>query len=281
MTTNHTEFKPTDVYKNIQRLDAYLKQKRYYFVSLWAQPKIGKSRFTMTAPKPLYLLSFEPEGPRSALENCLAEGVIKLNDTFVDEIVYNALDGQVPISWSMDDEYEIYHYFLEQVNNIIHDKNNEGGTVAIDTGTTYWDICHAVEMEGITAVRKKQEKTVMRFDWKIPNKAVKQFADSVRSAHMNIIMTHQAGPIYRSGEDTGRWQYNGNTRIPYWVDTQIKLDREVGKDEDGSYVNRWFEVESCRINQVLEGRKVYDPSWDRLIGFLQDPDNKEYLEEDG
>ena len=61
-------------------------------MSVWAGTGIGKSYFGLTAPKPIYFLSLEPDGPYWSLKTALDNGTIKQEDIVIDEVIRNALE---------------------------------------------------------------------------------------------------------------------------------------------------------------------------------------------
>lgn len=144
---------------NFKSLEDYLKDRRRIVMSVWAGTGIGKSYFGLTAPKPIYFLSLEPDGCYWSLKNALDNGVIKPEDVKVDEVIRNALGvDNVPLVRGLVEEVKIYKYMKDIIEQVIAE-GDSNGTLVIDTGTTWNHIMQEVEMEDISRKRKGQEET--------------------------------------------------------------------------------------------------------------------------
>ena len=64
---------------NFESLENYLQNRRRIVMSVWAGTGVGKSYFALTAPKPVYFLSIEPEGAYCSMQNALENELIKMN----------------------------------------------------------------------------------------------------------------------------------------------------------------------------------------------------------
>ena len=140
---------------NFENLEKYLDTRRRIVMSVWAGTGIGKSYFGLTAPKPVYFLSLEPEGPYWSLQTALANGTIKLEgDVKVEEIIRSALGtDDVPLVRNLIDDTKIYRYMKEVVEDVLS-SGDDNGTIVIDTGTTWNQMMQEVEMEDINRKRK-------------------------------------------------------------------------------------------------------------------------------
>lgn len=268
---------------NLQPLEDFLKFKTTFIMSIWGQPKVGKSFFTFTAPKPLYHLSFEPEGPYWAIRNAHKLGYIQNGDAEFDDIIPNALNGNVPPVRTEGEDITVYRYFQEQIQDIIKEGKDKGGTGIIDTATTLWDVCQTAEMEEINKRRRKQEKDNMPQDWRPANRAMTQLMDSLAGSGMNWILVHRGTEDWGIKEGKGlgplgTWSIQGNNKLPYLVDVQFRIGPGRTQTKRSQKVNketRSLTIEHCRIDNALEGEVLENPDWDTLVDFLLHPEEFE------
>ena len=205
---------------NFESLEDYLGNRRRIIMSVWAGTGVGKSYFGLTAPKPIYFLSLEPEGPYWSLQTALENGTIKSDDVKIDEVIRSALGAEdVPLVRTLVDEVKIYRYMKETIENVIAE-GDDNGTIVIDTGTTWNQMMQEVEMEEITRKRKSQGRDLFPFDYRYANKAMKSSIDAIRNSNLNCIITHHGSNVYNAkGEKTQRTEISGNNQLPQWVDT--------------------------------------------------------------
>ena len=245
---------------NFESLEDYLGNRRRIIMSVWAGTGVGKSYFGLTAPKPIYFLSLEPEGPYWSLQTALENGTIKSDDVKIDEVIRSALGAEdVPLVRTLVDEVKIYRYMKETIENVIAE-GDDNGTIVIDTGTTWNQMMQEVEMEEITRKRKSQGRDLFPFDYRYANKAMKSSIDAIRNSNLNCIITHHGSNVYNAkGEKTQRTEISGNNQLPQWVDIQIQLRYSQEMKE------RYAIVEKCRINVEKIGEEIDNPSFDSVI----------------
>ncbi len=245
---------------NFKSLEDYLKDRRRIVMSVWAGTGIGKSYFGLTAPKPIYFLSLEPDGCYWSLKNALDNGVIKPEDVKVDEVIRNALGvDNVPLVRGLVEEVKIYKYMKDIIEQVIAE-GDSNGTLVIDTGTTWNHIMQEVEMEDISRKRKGQGRDLFPFDYRYANKAMKSSIDAIRNSNLNCIITHHGQSVYNSkGEKTTRMEISGNNQLPQWVDLQIQLHYSEQSHQ------RYATVQKCRIDVSKIGEEIDDPSFDSVL----------------
>ena len=245
---------------NFESLEDYLGNRRRIIMSVWAGTGVGKSYFGLTAPKPIYFLSLEPEGPYWSLQTALENGTIKSDDVKIDEVIRSALGAEdVPLVRTLVDEVKIYRYMKETIENVIAE-GDDNGTIVIDTGTTWNQMMQEVEMEEITRKRKSQGRDLFPFDYRYANKAMKSSIDAIRNSNLNCIITHHGSNVYNAkGEKTQRTEISGNNQLPQWVDIQIQLRYSQEMKE------RYAIVEKCRIDVEKIGEEIDSPTFDSVI----------------
>jgi hypothetical protein len=245
---------------NFESLEDYLGNRRRIIMSVWAGTGVGKSYFGLTAPKPIYFLSLEPEGPYWSLQTALENGTIKSDDVKIDEVIRSALGAEdVPLVRTLVDEVKIYRYMKETIENVIAE-GDDNGTIVIDTGTTWNQMMQEVEMEEITRKRKSQGRDLFPFDYRYANKAMKSSIDAIRNSNLNCIITHHGSNVYNAkGEKTQRTEISGNNQLPQWVDIQIQLRYSQEMKE------RYAIVEKCRIDVEKIGEEIDSPTFDNVI----------------
>lgn len=247
------------------RVDEYLRARRQFVISVWGEAKTGKSAFILTCPRPIFLLSFEPDGPYWALKNALDANIIGPDDVYIDEVIKNALGDSPPIQRTVDEDKAIYNHVQQQINYIL--KNEGRGTLGIDTGTTYWNITEIVEMDDITSKRKRQGQELFTFDWRYANAAMKKTMDTIRSGRLHCVITGHASPKYNlKGQRLNTWEYQGNHQLPRWVDIHMRLRYDQEYDEKGP--RHWAVVEACRLDLTKKGIEIDNPTFDTVIDRL-------------
>lgn len=261
--------------KKLMSVDEFLTRRLRAFLSLWAETGVGKSKFILGAPKPIWLLSFEIEGPYWAIKNSYENNDFGDEDILVDEVIKNALDtDDVPAVRTIAQEADIWSYTQEAVESICRIANREklNGTIAIDTQSTLTGVVQEVEMEEIIAKRKAQGKDEpFMFDFGAPNKAFKRLFDHIRqTTSLNLIVTAHAKAIFnKKGEDTGRWEYSGSSRLREWVDVHGELwYKEPRRDSEDKIIKAsksGFIIEKCRIDRQKVGLDVDNPTFDSVM----------------
>lgn len=252
--------------KNLISVADFVKTRDRLFCSGWAGPGEGKTYFCLGFPSPIYMYSFEPEGPLWALRTALHNGLIEPDDVYVDEVIPNALKtGDFPLIRDTEEEHKIYDYFKDAVDYVCRTETQ--GTIAIDTGTTFNQITQEVEMEEIVKKRKRQGKSEpYKFDFGHANRATKHFIDRLRASSMNLVIVHHAREKYNSkGDATGRFEYQGSGQIVRWVDVHGRIQYKV---REGEEPDSWMDIEKCRLDRSKIGTEVENPSYETLMKAL-------------
>tara|TARA_Y100000758_G_C16068404_1_gene427068 strand:+ start:7191 stop:7949 length:759 start_codon:yes stop_codon:yes gene_type:complete len=248
---------------NFESLENYLQNRRRIVMSVWAGTGVGKSYFALTAPKPVYFLSLEPEGAYWSMQNALESELIKAEDIKVNEIIRSALGtNDIPLVRNLSDEVKIYRYMKSVIEDVVSE-GDDNGTLVIDTGTTWNHMMQEVEMEEINRKRKAQGRDLFPFDYRYANKAMKSSLDAIRNSNLNCVITHHGQAVYNAkGEKTQRTEYSGNNQLPQWVDVQIQLKYDVDTKE------RFALIEKCRVNVEKIGEDVDNPTFDNVLNAI-------------
>jgi len=248
---------------NFESLEQYLENRRRIIMSVWASTGVGKSYFGLTAPKPIYFLSLEPEGPYWSLQTALDNKTISNEDVKIDEVIRSALaTDDVPLVRTLVEETKIYRYMKQVIEDVIAE-GDDNGTLVIDTGTTWNQMMQEVEMEEINRKRKSQGRDLFPFDYRHANKAMKSSIDAIRNSNLNCIITHHGSSVYNAkGEKTARTEISGNNQLPQWVDVQIQLRYSLESKE------RYAIVEKCRIDIDKIGEEIDNPTFDKVIEVI-------------
>ena len=248
---------------NFESLENYLQSRRRIVMSVWAGTGVGKSYFALTAPKPVYFLSLEPEGAYWSMQNALQNELIKPEDVKIDEIIRSALGtNDIPLVRNLSDEVKIYRYMKSVIEDVVAE-GDDNGTLVIDTGTTWNHMMQEVEMEEINRKRKAQGRDLFPFDYRYANKAMKSSLDAIRNSNLNCVITHHGQAVYNAkGEKTQRTEYSGNNQLPQWVDVQIQLKYDADTKE------RFAVIEKCRVNVEKIGEDVDNPTFDNVLNAI-------------
>lgn len=245
---------------NFENIEDYLANRRRFIMSVWASTGVGKSYFALTAPKPIYFLSMEPEGPYWSLQTALNNEVINKDEIFMDEVIRSALKTKKsPLVRGLTEDTQIYNYIKSQIESIVSD-GEDGGTIVIDTGTTWNQLMQKVEMEEIGKRRKAQGRDFLPFDYRYANEAMKSSIDTVRNSNLNCIITHHGQWEYNGkGEQLNRMKYSGNNYLPQWVDVQVQLRYSAETKQ------RYGIVEKSRIDMSKVGNEIDEPTYSSVL----------------
>tara|TARA_Y100000310_G_scaffold318729_1_gene373149 strand:- start:865 stop:1722 length:858 start_codon:yes stop_codon:yes gene_type:complete len=239
--------------RNLISAEDFVEYRRNVLWTFWGGTGIGKTYLILSCPKPIFLLSCEPEGVYKPVKNAITDGVIKPNELFIDEVIRSALGGDANIVRTVEEEREIFDYVLDQVRDLI--KTERQGTLAIDTGTSLWTITDEVEGEAIREKRKKQGKDeLFRFDYRYANRSFRHIIDAIRASDLNCIISHHDKPVYNAqGQATKRREYSGNNALDQWSDLHFKLSYTPSDDKKD---RRWVTIEKCREDAGVIGLEV-------------------------
>ncbi len=253
----------------------YLEHMSPLLLGFWAETGVGKSYLCLSFPPPVFLVSFEPEGPYWAVKNAIKRKLIRPDQVFINEVIPAAFPDTPPFPRDLGDEKRLYAYVKRELDDIL--ENEPKGTLVIDTGTTFNQTVQEVELEEIRKKRELQKRELFPFDYARPNKVYQQLVDAIRGTELSCVFTHHAAPMYNSqGEKLkDKWEYSGNNKLPQWCDIFGRLRRdmnyydtsggEVLKDGDPRKMRRWFEVEKCRLDDSKVGLEIDNPTYSTLL----------------
>ena len=263
LTRNCKKQEKEKTLNNFESLDTYLASRRRFIISIWAGTGVGKSYFALTAPKPIYFLSMEPDGPYWALQTAIESKLIKPDDVLMDEVIRTSLkSSNPPLVRGLSEDIKIYNHIKNQIEEIISD-GEDGGTLVIDTGTSWNQLMQKVEMEDIMKKRKAQGRDAFAFDYRYANDAMKSSIDAIRNSNLNCVITHHGQPEYNAkGEALNRMKYSGNNYLQNWVDLQLEL-RYTKETKQ-----RYAIFEKCRVNVSKVGSEVDDPNFNNILESL-------------
>ena len=246
--------------KNFESLESYLSNRRRFILSVWAGTGVGKSYFALTAPKPIYFLSMEPDGPYWALETALKNKIITPDSVLMNEVIRSALEtSNAPLVRGLNEDVKIYNYIKDQIEDIV-DNGEDGGTLVIDTGTTWNQLMQKVEMEEIGKRRKAQGRDFLPFDYRYANEAMKSSIDAIRNSNLICVITHHSQWEYSAkGEQLNRQKYSGNNYLPQWVDIMAELRYSPESKQ------RYAILEKCRVDMSKVGNEIDDPNYDAIL----------------
>ena len=139
-----------------------------------------------------------------------------------------------------------------------------------DTMTTFYDILNSATMAPIRKKREKQNKEVFGFDWGERNRSFRGVVEGLRiKTKLNLVLLEHAGPVYRGGEPTGRFESGAPKKVSQWVDMSGKLVYEPEKGLDPKDSDNWILwVDKSRANVALMGKGIYNPTHERLLAAI-------------
>lgn len=192
-------------------------------VSVWGDPKVGKTQFALTFPRPLFLFDWD-HGLEHHLHRVLGQ------DVYISEYNYgSALEPKPEDYIRLQSEFDAdYMAALATI------RRHGSGSIVLDSGTAYWDMVQ----NAFAAHNTRSSK--QRFDYGPPNAYVNQtFALAKLTPGCNLCVIHRAKEKYTAtGQSMNQFVQHGNKAVEYYVQAQIHL-QFVGDRHFGTLESSW------------------------------------------
>ena len=254
------EAKEAEVPVTFQKLSA-AEPIRYLKIAVHGQPKSGKTRFSLTAPGPVYVIATEP-------------GLRPLIRLFPDKEIYFTDVYEVDPTGVFEVEPTKTLAKIDGAVRLIRQKvianPAEVGTVVVDSVTDVWKWVQEWMKMDILKI-DKTARVRQQWDWGYANSKYQNIIMQLLSLPTHLIVTAQdkeqyAGPGQGSGIYTPRWM--GQT--PYWVDIVMGLVK-LGDPETG-IIKYMATIEDSRhmdesLNPIA-GKDMKNPTFEKLQDIL-------------
>jgi hypothetical protein len=221
---------------------------RRLVVSLWGDPKVGKTHFALTCPEPIRYLNLD-------------FGVAELVPRFagkqieVSDLQLADVGSLRECSRILEQFYKDYLWALE---------HSAGGTVVVDTATQVWQLVQTVKLEEVKERRAKKkggdpdEVQLYPYDYAQANVLMSSILR--RALHhegVNTVFIHRSKKRFNArGEELPGTEFQGFNETPAIAQVTLHLFTE-GKQHRAR-------IEKCRFDTSLEGGVFADLTYDTL-----------------
>lgn len=215
--------------------------RRRLIITVNGQPKTGKTRFLLTAPKPLVYFNFD-EG-FDPDENPMREFMGEDIQVFHRKLPVDPLGLREE---NIDRYKEIWQDFEEVHTRAMQDDSIR--SIGWDSGSEIWEIARMVYLGRLTNVKSHHYTEVnARF------KALTRMANEYRK---NLIITHHVKPLYQNDMRTENFEPSGFSGVE--AIAQCNTWTYFDPDEDPAF---WMKVSNCRYepflaDRIFEGRML-------------------------
>lgn len=217
-------------------------------LSVWGMPKDGKTHFSLTGRKPVYYHSLDV-------------GIQELLPKFKRQRIKVA-DYQM----TEDTDTQVYGPLLKSFHEdyLLALGTPGPGTIVIDTSTQLWQVIQKVKLDGIRAERNKKggrgEARIFPFDYAEANTYMGgMIRRALQQEQKDVIFIARAKPVYKGGDATGEFEFQGFNETPSIVQATIQIIKREGEDGKPYWVAR---IDSNRFDPDLNGMEIDNPTLD-------------------
>ena len=235
---------------------------KYLKVAVHGQQKSGKTRFSLTAPAPIYVLSTEP-GLRPLIKlfpdkEIYFVDVYEPDYTGIFEVEATKTLGKIDAA-------------VKQIRDLVIANQNSVGTVVVDSVTDIWKWVQEWMKTDILKI-DKTARVRQQWDWGYANNKYQNIIMQLLSLPTHLVLTAQdkeeyAGPGEGSGNYSPRWM----NQTPYWVDVIIGLVKL--RDPKTGLIRYMSTIEDSRHMdeklQPIAGKDIQDLTFDKLVSVLK------------
>lgn len=247
--------KPTQKSRSVKPLTftnlSDIKEKRGIKILSYGNFSTGKTHFSLTSTKPVYIIDTE-------------NGAGPLANKFPDAKVINICNVD---NDDIDEKDEVKNFenFQDAVNQLVAIPDEEIGTIVVDSITDVWGWCQGYCKIKIFKLNV-EDRLKQRFDWGIINNTFKKLVMKLIHKNCNIIFTARESDIYDDASGpSGRVKPDVQKKVPFFVD--VVLRHQI------KYINKQVlfqaKIEKCRQKGELIGKIIESPTLDKLQELLK------------
>ena len=225
-------------------------------VSLWGQPKAGKTHFALSAPDPIEFFDFDlgREGVDHKFKG-------KSITPHLYEIPLGGLQDQHATEL-LQKFYREYKVALDALQDL------GGGTVVLDTASDLWSVIQAAKLAEVRTRRAKKkvgvdpdDVQVYPYDYSEANLAMANILRAVLfRPDVNGVFIHRAKKVYEGGNETNKLEFQGFGQTPAITQAMVQLFKNTK--------GRFGKIEVCRFDPDLESMEVKDLTYDTLRNLM-------------
>lgn len=216
-------------------------------IAIWGRAKVGKTRFAMTAPKPIY--GIDTEGSWSLNKDAFSlEDQKQIN---VAQVLYEAdkKKHRVDVVASLNAAIEA----LDVLTDFLVDYTGPVGTIVIDSGSDIWDWLGTWKDE-------QNFSEPGRLQWGHANKRYNEFILMMLHSKWNVIGCFRAeSAVDAKGADYGYDKPKWQKKTDYWFDAICEV-KKTGNGRDFIFTGDRFGGNLGRLE---------NPTWSDVTKLLE------------
>lgn len=219
-------------------------------VAVSSPPKIGKTHFALTFPKPLKIFSFDL-GFKPVLAKFEGQNID------VEEYPLPIIDTMRPKPYA--------NAIWEKFKKDYQDAVGKYETLVVDTSTALYEICrHALR-------ERLGQKEILQHQYGEVYANMSGIIMRPIVAGVNLVLTHHLKPIWVDDKDTGEYKLDGYTRTEGLVDVVLRMRREA-KIIDGKkrkvVITTITDTRYDDEDLTLSGQELENATYNDLIAVL-------------
>lgn len=211
-------------------------------IAVDAQQKRGKTRFALTAPRPIAYINLD-RGFESSEDMDLTDVMI----ADLSESMQKVQPGKGKLG---DDSLKPFRDAAEQALTLIvkrfNDACNAGvRTVVVDTATRWWEIKRVASFGKIKQVSKEH--------YAEPKAEFERYLYGALSTSSNVILLHRQRAEYQGDNKTGRFERAGYNDVQYIVHASVELTRIPFVEREEGDLGFRATLSDCAHNPAADG----------------------------
>lgn len=247
-------------------------------LSIEAHQKTGKSALAYTAPLPIAGFGFDLGTERAIYGTKFDEWFKGLdiqinkyeNKNSIGPVGKDITTWELPQPVQLDTNLitgcmEQWHFFIGKFAEAVYGDTIR--SIVIDTSTLARRRKADAYLEELQENNKgKPRKQLLQIEWGVANKAIQEISDACKGRNKNLILVHHLTDEYipMIGTDgtittgpSGKFILEGWNNTYQTVDMAIRLEKKDKSIE--------CTIKNCGYNLELEGEKLDNITWDRLV----------------
>lgn len=234
-------------------------------VSLWGEPKSGRTHLAYTFPEPIRSICFD--GRWHEARDAFPDKDIEVADILLPDLDYEIWKRH------LDDFDQTYQALLEECAG--------GGTVVIDNASDLWTLVYEVERE---TIRRQRWRTALKKDQKaaLEDQVLQQFDWGTSNAHMaaivrqgklypklNVVLIHKTKEKYVGSQGTGVNEiacHSGTLSVVHG-NFLVEIPKRREDDLEGNLRPR-MRVDNCGYDVGMTGVWLDNPDYTTIKALL-------------
>lgn len=243
-------------------------------MALWGGGGVGKTRFALTAAKPMAYFQFDLGGEEGVAPELPKEGVfakrykLDADPKFVQHYARDKKDQNTLLVWNPDDAQKVVDFWLKFRSEFIRILDSqETRTMVIDHASDAYDFCrlaHFIPDFG------RQER-VGQLEYGKPKQDFRELIERVKAQEKtSLILLFKEKPIYINDKRTKRTEMVApKDLLDYAVPLTVKLWIDEEALEEGEIIYRSKITRTRKDQGRLLGKAIEElpGPWDKRITF--------------